>query len=76
LAGRKRNEKLTLIQMNKLKLAYFLLIASAILLIINIYNLDFMNLQNGNYWGIVSNLLLMIGMIINIRDLKSREENK
>ena len=76
MAGRKRNEKLTLIQMNKLKLAYFLLIASAILLIINIYNLDFMNSQNGNYWGIVSNLLLMIGMIINIRDLKSREENK
>ena len=62
--------------MNKLKLAYLLLIASAILLIINIYNLDFKNLQNGNYWGIASNLLLMIGIIINIRDLKNREENK
>ncbi|WP_441731774.1 hypothetical protein [Flavobacterium sp. W22_SRS_FP1] len=43
---------------------------------INIYNLDFKNLQNGNYWGNVSNLLLMIGMIINIRDLNNREENK
>jgi hypothetical protein len=62
--------------MNKLKLAYFLLIASAILLVINIYNLDFQNLRNGNYWGIVSNLLLMIGMIINIRDLKNRKENR
>ena len=62
--------------MNKLKLAYLLLIASAILLIINIYNLDFKNLQNGNYLGIASNLLLMIGIIINIRDLKNREENK
>lgn len=71
-----RNEKLKLIQMNKLKLAYFLLIASSILLIINILNFDFNNLQNGNYWGIVSNLLLMFGMIVNIRDLKNREENK
>jgi len=59
--------------MNKLKLAYFLLIASSILLIINICNLDFKNLQNGNYWGIVSNLLLMFGMIVNIRDLKNKE---
>ena len=37
--------------MNKLKLTYLLLIASAILLTLNIYNLDFKNLQNGNYWG-------------------------
>jgi hypothetical protein len=74
LAERKRNEKL--INMKKLKLAYFLLVASTILLILNIYNLDFNNLQNGNYWGIVSNLLLMFGMIVNIRDLKKNEENK
>jgi hypothetical protein len=62
--------------MKKIQLAYFLLIASTILLILNIYNLDFNNLQNGNYWGIVSNLLLMFGMIVNIRDLKKNEENK
>jgi hypothetical protein len=72
--GRTKNFKL--IKMNKLKLAYLLLIVSIILLVINIYNLDFKNLQNGNYWGIVSNLLLMIGMIINIRDLNNRKENK
>ena len=74
LAERKRNE--ILINMKKIQLAYFLLIASTILLILNIYNLDFNNLQNGNYWGIVSNLLLMFGMIVNIRDLKKNEENK
>ena len=62
--------------MNKQKLAYLLLVASLILLIINIYSLDFDNLRNGNYWGIVSNLLLMFGMIINIRDLKKLEKNK
>ena len=74
LAERTRNE--ILINMKKIQLAYFLLIASTILLILNIYNLDFNNLQNGNYWGIVSNLLLMFGMIVNIRDLKKNEENK
>ncbi|MBP4141896.1 hypothetical protein J3S90_08780 [Flavobacterium sp. P4023] len=62
--------------MNKQKLAYLLLVASLILLIINIYSLDFDNLRNGNYWGIVSNLLLMFGMIINIRDFKKLEKNK
>lgn len=60
--------------MNKLKLAYFLLFASLILLILNIYQLDFNNLQKGSYWGIISNLLLMFGMIVNIRDLKKGAE--
>jgi hypothetical protein len=73
---RQNKKNCKLIKMNKLKLAYLLLIVSIILLVINTYNLDFKNLQNGNYWGIVSNLLLMIGMIINIRDLNNREEHK
>lgn len=56
--------------MYKLKLAYFLLAGSTLLLIINIYNLDFNDLKNGNYFGIISNILLILGMIINIKDLK------
>lgn len=56
--------------MKNIKIAYFLLVTSLILLIINIYNLDLDNFRNENYWGILSNLLLMFGMIINIRDLK------
>lgn len=56
--------------MSKLKLAYFLLAGSTILLIINIYNLDFNDLKNGNYFGIISNILLILGMILNIKDLK------
>ena len=63
-------QKIKFRNMNKLKLAYFLLFASLILLILNIYLLDFNNLQKGNYWGIISNLLLMFGMVVNIRDLK------
>jgi hypothetical protein len=62
--------------MKKQKLAYLLIVGSIILLILNIYNLNFNNLQNGNYWGIVSNLLLIFGMILNIRALKKNEENK
>lgn len=57
--------------MNRLKLAYGLLITSVILLVINLYNLDFHHLQNENYWGIASNLLLLFGMLFNIRDLKN-----
>jgi hypothetical protein len=56
--------------MSKLKLAYFLLAGSTLMLIINIYNLDFNDLKNGNYFGIISNILLILGMIINIKDLK------
>jgi hypothetical protein len=56
--------------MYKLKLAYFLLAGSTLMLIINIYNLDFNDLKNGNYFGIISNILLILGMILNIKDLK------
>lgn len=56
--------------MNKLKFAYLLLIIGSVLLVVNIYNLDFNQLKNENYWGIVSNLLLIIGMIVTIRDVK------
>ena len=64
------NKNLKSKKMKNIKIAYFLLVASLILLIINIYNLDLDNFRNENYWGILSNLLLMFGMIINIRDLK------
>lgn len=56
--------------MSKLKLAYFLLTGSAILLTINIYNLNLGDLKNGNYFGIISNILLILGMVLNIKDLK------
>lgn len=62
--------------MIKIKLAYLLLLASVILLIVNIFSLDFNNLLNGNYWGIISNLLLMVGMLLNIRNLKKEAEKK
>lgn len=62
--------------MNKLKLAYLLLIVISILLLIDIYNLDFSNLKNESYWGIITSILLLFSMIINIRDIKNIEKNK
>jgi len=59
---------------NKKKLAYFILIASIVLLIANCYALDYHNLQNGNYWGITSNLILIGAMILNIRILNKKEK--
>ena len=56
--------------MSKLKLAYFLLTGSAILLTINIYNLNLGNLKNENYFVIISNILLILEMVLNIKDLK------
>jgi hypothetical protein len=49
--------------------AYIVLIAGLILLIINISELDFSNLTNGPFYGIISNVLLILAMIISIREL-------
>lgn len=56
--------------MNKLKLAYLLLIIGSVLLMVYLYKYVFNNFNNKYFWGIVSNLLLIIGMIVTIRDVK------
>jgi hypothetical protein len=60
--------------MNKLRISYFLLVLSSILLFVNVYRLDFNNLQKENYWIIGSNLLLITAMIFSIRDFKNQEK--
>lgn len=55
--------------------AYIVMIVGLILLIINISELDFSNLKNGPFSGIVSNVLLILAMIISLRDL-NKKENK
>jgi len=57
--------------MNKLYILYFAIIVSSILLIVNVSELDFDNLQNGSYTGIIGNILLILAMIVTIRDLKN-----
>jgi hypothetical protein len=57
-----------------LRTSYFLLVLSSILLVVNVYRLDFNNLQKENYWIIGSNLLLITAMIFSIRDFKNQEK--
>lgn len=63
--------------MNRIKIAYFLIFASLILLVLNISELDFENLKENKYPGIASNILLIIAMILTIYNAKKNEnENK
>ena len=55
---------------------YFLIIASLILMIYNITQLDFNNLALGPYSGIISNILIIIAMLLTIRDLKKKCSQK
>ncbi|MEM5539723.1 hypothetical protein [Olleya sp. AS48] len=59
--------------MTRFHFTNFIIIAATVLLIINIYDLDFNNIKNGPFSGIVSNLLLIIAMILTRRDIKKRE---
>jgi hypothetical protein len=63
--------------MNRLKIAYFLIFASLILLVLNLLELDFENLKENKYSGIVSNILLIIAMTLTIYNKKKNgNENK
>ena len=59
--------------MKKFYFIYFIIIASIVLMIYNISELDFNNLQKGPFAGIVSNVLLILAMLITIRDIKKKE---
>ena len=58
--------------MNKIRIAQLILLAGLILLIINLRQLDFNNLlqDKGIVMGIISNALLIVGMVISIKELK------
>ena len=61
--------------MKKNYLVYFTIIASIVLMIYNISELDFDNLEKGPFAGIVSNVLLILAMLFTIRDVKKKENN-
>lgn len=54
-------------------LAVIALITGLILLGININNLDFDNLKEGKYAGIISNILLISAMIISLQHMRKKE---
>lgn len=62
--------------MTKYHFIYLIIVASIILMILNISGLDFNNIELGSFAGIISNLLLIIAMIITIRDLRKKENNQ
>ena len=59
--------------MTRFHFTNFIILAATVLLIINIYDLDFNNIKNGPFSGIVSNLLIIIAMILTMRDIKKRD---
>jgi energy-converting hydrogenase Eha subunit C len=62
--------------MKKINFAYAILSIGIILLILNIADLDFENFKQGALFGIISNILLIILMIVNIKGLKKIEKEK
>ena len=55
-----------------MKITYFIIIASIVLMIYNISELDFENIKKGPLAGIVSNVLLIIAMIFVLSDFKKK----
>ena len=53
---------------------YFVIIASFILMIMKIIRLDFNDLSNGKYAGIISNILLIIAMLVVIRENHKKDK--
>jgi hypothetical protein len=61
---------------NKKILSYFLIVLSLILLLINLFRLDYNNLLKNHFFGIISNVLLIIAMLLNIRSMKNAEKEE
>jgi len=62
--------------MNKIRIAQIIMLAGIILLIMNLSQIDINNLrfETGPVLGIISNVLLIIGMYIVIKEI--RKSNK
>ena len=54
---------------------YIIIFASIVLMIYNISKLDFNNIEQGPFSGIVSNVFLILAMLVTIRDIKKKENN-
>lgn len=61
--------------MKKIYFIYLILIASIALLISDIFELDFNNLQKGPFSGIVSSLFLILAMLLTLRDIRKKEND-
>ncbi|CAM3609679.1 hypothetical protein FLGE108171_05800 [Flavobacterium gelidilacus] len=59
----------------KNKLPYFVIIASSLLLIFNLYNYVFNGDDKGFYLRIISNIVLIVAMVISIRHRNKQSQN-
>jgi hypothetical protein len=62
--------------MNRKTQAYIVIGVAIILLIMSIQDLNFDNLSEGPFSGIVGAILLILAMIVTIRDIKKKEESE
>ncbi|MDC9722139.1 MAG: hypothetical protein PSN34_05125 [Urechidicola sp.] len=57
----------------KIKLAWVLIIVSAILFILHFVFMDYIDANWKDYFGPLSNVLLILAMVISIRDMKTKK---
>ncbi|PKB16549.1 hypothetical protein CLU82_1687 [Flavobacterium sp. 5] len=62
--------------MNRKRIAYIIIFASCILLILKLSEFNFDNLKENSYLGIAPNLLVILGMLLTIRSINKKEKNK
>lgn len=63
-------------KMNRKTQAYIVIVVSVILLIMSVGDLNFNNISEGPFSGIVGATLLIIAMIVTLSDLKKKEKFK
>jgi len=61
--------------MDRKNLAYFLLIVSVILLIVNFYKIGLENIFSSKILRPLSNILLILAMVLTIRDINKKKSN-
>jgi len=60
--------------MNRKNLAFFIIIISVILLIINLYEIGFANLLSIKILNPISNILIILAMIFILKDTKKQKK--
>jgi hypothetical protein len=62
--------------MKKKSFAYLILLIGVVLLAVSLFDLFFNNPEQNNVFGLISNVLLIVLMVVNIRDLNKNEKRQ
>jgi len=63
-------------RMKKKTFAYLILLIGVVLLAVSLFDLFFNNPKQTNVSGLISNVLLIVLMVVNIRDLNKNEKRQ